>query len=260
MDWAIRYDHGAVGTITLSNPERLNAFTGEGMLALRGVLEEMAADRAVRAVLVTGAGQAFCAGGDLNTFDGEGGEPLSGEQVAATMREMTAVVELLSDMPKLTVAAVNGPCAGAGLSLALACDLRVSARSAVFLSSFVRVGQSGDYGQAWLLNRQVGAGWARRLQLLSERIDAETALRIGLIEELVEDDELQHRSLELASAAIEMAPSAVAAIKANLADASVLPLADYLDAEGRRFVANMAGEDSKEAVAAFLEHREPRYG
>jgi 2-(1,2-epoxy-1,2-dihydrophenyl)acetyl-CoA isomerase len=260
MDWAIRYDHGAVGTITLSNPERLNAFTGDGMLELRRVLEDLAADRAVRAVLLTGAGQAFCAGGDLNTLDGEGGAPLPDEQVAAAMREMTAVVELLSDMPKLTLAAVNGPCAGAGLSLALACDLRISARSAVFLSSFVRVGQSGDYGQAWLLNRLVGAGWARRLQLLSERIDADTALRIGLVEEVVEDDELQHRSLELASAATEMAPTAVAAIKANLADASVLPLGDYLDAEGLRFVANMAEEDSREAVAAFLEHREPRYG
>ena len=98
-------------------------------------------------------------------------EPSSPDEALASMRSMAEVVELLHSMPKLTIAAVNGPCAGAGLSLAAACGMRIAARSAVFLTSYIEVGQSGDYGQAWFLERLIGAGWTARLQLLSERID-----------------------------------------------------------------------------------------
>ncbi len=113
-------------------------------------------------------------------------EPSSPDEALASMRNMAEVVELLHCMPKLTMAAANGPCAGAGLSLAAACDMRIAARSAVFLTSYIEVGQSGDYGQAWFLERLIGAGWTARLQLLSERIDSEMAVRIGLVEEVVD--------------------------------------------------------------------------
>ena len=257
MEWAIRYDHGAVGTITLTNPDRLNAFTGDDMLGLRDHLRSMASDRGIRAVILTGAGRAFCAGGDLNSV--AGAAPRAPEELFGAMREMVEVVELLSTMPKLTIAAVNGACAGAGLSLAVACDLRVAVTSSVFLSSFAKVGQSGDYGQAWFLERLVGSGWARRMQLLSERVDPELALRIGLVEEVVEDDDLHRRTLELAMEASSMAPTAIAAIKGNLDDASQTSLSSYLDVECRRFVENLASDDAKEAVAAFIEDRPPRF-
>jgi len=257
MNWAIRYDHGAVGTITLTQPERLNAFSGDDMLELREVLSSLAQDRAIRAVILTGAGRAFCAGGDLNSV--AGADTTAAPDLEQRMRQLVEVTELLHTMAKPTIAAINGPCAGAGLSLAVACDLRVAARSSVYLTSFVKVGQSGDYGQAWFLERLVGAGWARRLQLLSEHISAERALQIGIVEEVVEDDDLHRRTLELAMEASAMSPSAIAAIKANLADAGSLPLSAYLDAECARFVENVASPHAREAVAAFLENRTPNF-
>ena len=139
-----------------------------------------------RVVVLAGAGRAFCAGGDLHAMNMVSAEPSSPDEALASMRNMAEVVELLHCMPKLTMAAANGPCAGAGLSLAAACDMRIAARSAVFLTSYIEVGQSGDYGQAWFLERLIGAGWTARLQLLSERIDSEMAVRIGLVEEVVD--------------------------------------------------------------------------
>ena len=259
MEWAVRHDHGAVASITLTEPERLNAFTGEDMEALRDLLDALASNASIRAVLLTGAGRAFCSGGDVSSMGASSDRSPPPDEAVARMRRMVEVVELLHGMPKLTIAAVNGPCAGAGLSLALACDTRIAARSATFLTSFVKVGQSGDYGQAWFLERLVGPGWAARLQLLSERVDAEKALRIGLVEELADDDRLRSRSVEVAQAAASMAPSAVAAIKCNLAAASSLPLGAYLDEECRRFVENMGTEDSKTSVRAFVERRPPRF-
>jgi 2-(1,2-epoxy-1,2-dihydrophenyl)acetyl-CoA isomerase len=259
VTWAIRHDLDSIARITLTRPERLNAFTGEDMLAFRELLVGISRDSSVRVVLLTGAGRAFCTGGDLHAMGIPTADASSPDEAFRSMRSMAEVVELLHNMPKLTIAAVNGPCAGAGLSLAAACDTRIAARSAVFLSSYVRVGQSGDYGQAWFLERLVGAGWTARLQLLSERIDAQMALRIGLVEEVVDDEHLSSRVSGLAQDAVSMAPSAVAAIKGNLRDATQLTLGNYLEEESRRFLKNMNSAQSQEAVQSFLEKRPPRF-
>jgi 2-(1,2-epoxy-1,2-dihydrophenyl)acetyl-CoA isomerase len=257
MAWAVRHDRGAAAYITLTRPERLNAFTGEDILGLKDLLEEISRDATIRVVVLRGAGRGFCAGGDMHAIGSA--EPSSPDQALASMRSMTEVVELLHSMPKLTIAAVHGPCAGAGLSLAAACDMRIAARSAVFLTSYIEVGQSGDYGQAWFLERLVGAGWTARLQLLSERIDSETAVRIGLVEEVVDDAQLDLRVSLLADKGAGMSPSAVAAIKGNLDDASELPLGEYLEEECRRFLKNMDSADSRAAVRAFVEKRPQRF-
>jgi len=257
MPWAVRHDRGAAANITLTRPERLNAFTGEDILGLKDLLEEISRDATIRVVVLRGAGRGFCAGGDMHAI--VSAEPSSPDEALASMRSMVEVVELLHSMPKLTIAAVHGPCAGAGLSLAAACDMRIAARSAVFLTSYIEVGQSGDYGQAWFLERLIGAGWTARLQLLSERIDSEIAVRIGLVEEVVDDAQLDLRVSTLVDKAAAMAPSAVAAIKGNLGDASELPLRKYLEEESRRFLKNMDSADSREAVHAFVEKRPPRF-
>lgn len=259
MPWAVRHDRGAAASITLTRPDRLNAFTGEDILDLKDLLEEISRDSTIRVVVLTGAGRAFCAGGDLHAMNMVSAEPKLPDEALASMRNMAEVVELLHYMPKMTMAAVNGPCVGAGLSLAAACDMRIAARSAVFLTSYIEVGQSGDYGQAWFLERLIGAGWTARLQLLSERIDSELAVRIGLVEEVVDDAQLDLRVSTLVDKATAMAPSVVAAIKGNLDDASELPLGEYLEEESRRFLKNMDSDDSREAVHAFVEKRPPRF-
>ena len=148
---------GAVATVTLHRPEKLNALDLEHVLALRDELRVLARDDSVRAVVLTGAGRGFCAGGDVTSMTGDGNT--SAEPV--DLRAIMEVSELLHGMPAFTVAAINGPCAGAGLSFAAACDLRYAARSAVFVSAFLRVGSSGDHGSAWVLSRAVGSASTR---------------------------------------------------------------------------------------------------
>ncbi len=259
MTWAVRHDRGAVAQVTLTRPERLNAFKAQDILELRDALEDLSCDSSIRVVLLTGAGRGFCAGGDLHAISEQTADNPSRNDAFVSMRHMAEVVELLHFMPKITIALANGACAGAGLSLALACDLRVAARSAVFLTSYVKVGQSGDYGQAWFLERLVGAGWSARLQLLSERIGAEAALQIGLVEEVVEDDQLGRRGEALAESVISMVPSAVAAIKRNLDDARELGLSRYLDEEAKRFLETMRSDESRQAVKAFTKSRPQGY-
>ncbi len=157
------------------------------------------------------------------------------------------VSELLHGMPAFTVAAVNGPCAGAGLSFACACDLRYAARSAVFVSAFLRVGSSGDHGSAWVLTRAVGPAKARELLFLGDRVDAEEAKRIGLASEVVDDDALRDHVAAIAARLAGMPPNAARRMKENLDDALTLPLGAYLDAETTRFA---EGSGSPEAVAA----------
>lgn len=255
-DYAVRTDDGFVATITLDRPDRLNAYTGRDIVQLRSVLRDVAGDGGVRAVVVTGAGRAFCAGGDLRAM-AEATAPGATNDPLPPMRELVEVVELLHGMPKVTIAAVNGACAGAGLALASACDVRIVADGAVFTTAFARVGQSGDYGGIWFLQRIVGPGRAAELLLLAERFDAATAERFGFANAVV-DDALASAA-EVARRAAGLAPLTVAAIKANLHDAACSALAPYLDRECERFLETLATTDAREAVRAFVEKREPRF-
>jgi 2-(1,2-epoxy-1,2-dihydrophenyl)acetyl-CoA isomerase len=258
IDVARDLDHaGATVTVTLDRPERLNALDLEHVLALRDELRALANDDSVRAVVLTGAGRGFCAGGDVSSMTGEGGgssvpaEPAEPAE-PVDLRAIMEVSELLHGMPALTVAAVNGPCAGAGLSFACACDLRYAARSAVFVSAFLRVGSSGDHGSAWVLSRAVGPAKARELLLLGERIDAEEAHRVGLVSAVVDDDALRDHVDAIAATLADMPPNAARLMKQNLDDALTLPLGAYLDAETARFAECSGSPEAVAAAKAFL--------
>jgi 2-(1,2-epoxy-1,2-dihydrophenyl)acetyl-CoA isomerase len=226
---------GAVATVVLNRPDRLNALTGESFDLLRTELEVLAEDDAVRAVVLTGAGRGFCAGGDLATLAAPSA-PRDRDALLQDMTRLTTIAPLLHGMPKVTIAAINGPCAGAGLSLACACDLRWAAESAVFKTAFLAAGVPGDYGGTWTLPRAVGSAMARQLYLTDERIDAATALRIGLVGAVFPDAELRPRVRALAERLAAAPAGVVAAMKANLDDGDVLDLPRHLERENARFV------------------------
>jgi 2-(1,2-epoxy-1,2-dihydrophenyl)acetyl-CoA isomerase len=217
---------------------------------LRDQLRALADDPAVRAVVLTGAGRGFCAGGDVTSMTGEGG---GGEPI--DLRSIMEVAELLCTMPAVTIAAVNGPCAGAGLSFAAACDLRYAARTAVFVSAFLRVGSSGDHGSAWVLTRAVGPARARELLLLGDRIDADRAAEIGLVSAVVDDRGLRAHVARVAAHVAGMPPTATRLMKQNLNDAVTLPLGAYLDAETERFGRCSGSDEAIAAAKAFLAGR-----
>jgi len=171
------------------------------------------------------------------------------------LRAIMQIAELLHTMPAITVAAVNGPCAGAGLSFACACDLRYAARSAVFVSAFLRVGSSGDHGSAWVLTRAVGPAKARELLLLGDRVDADEALRIGLVSAVLEDADLAAHVDTVAARLAAMPPTAARLMKQNLNDAITLPLGAYLDAETTRFAECSGSDEAIAAAKAFLAER-----
>jgi 2-(1,2-epoxy-1,2-dihydrophenyl)acetyl-CoA isomerase len=240
---------GAVVTVTFNRPERLNALDLEHVLGFRDELRALAGDPSVRAVVLTGAGRGFCAGGDVTSMTSgrDGGSP---EHV--DLRAIMEVSELLHEMSAFTVAAVNGPCAGAGLSFACACDLRYAARSAVFVSAFLRVGSSGDHGSAWVLTRAVGPAKARELLFLGERVDADEAERIGLVSAVLDDGALREHVDAVAVRLAAMPPNAARAMKQNLDDALTLPLGAYLDAETTRFAECSGSPEAVAAAKAFL--------
>jgi 2-(1,2-epoxy-1,2-dihydrophenyl)acetyl-CoA isomerase len=253
-----RADHegGAVVTVTFNRPEKLNALDLEHVLALRDALRTLAADDDVRVVVLTGAGRGFCAGGDVSTMTQPSGYALDLDQ----LRSLMTVPELLHTMPAVTVAAVNGPCAGAGLSFAAACDVRLAARSAVFASAFVRVGSSGDYGSAWVLTCAVGPAKARELLLLGERFDAEEARRIGLVSTVVDDAGFRDHVDDVVTRLAAMPPAASRLMKQNLNDAITKPLTAYLDAEVERFAECSGSPEAVAAAKAFLGQSSSREG
>ena len=251
-----------VAVLTLDRPERLNAITSEMAEELRAHLEAVVADERVGALVLTGAGRGFCAGGDVQGLSeprADEGASDGGAAGDAKMRQHLHIVELLHEMPKVTVAAVNGPAAGAGMAWACACDIRVAAESAVFLTAFLGVAQTGDYGLTWTLPRLVGMGRARELFLLNRRVGADEALRIGLVSEVVPEGELLVRAQAIAASVGSSAPLTLAALKANLADGERLPFAALLDQETERFGVNRRTDDAREAARAFVEKRTPQF-
>jgi 2-(1,2-epoxy-1,2-dihydrophenyl)acetyl-CoA isomerase len=246
---------GPLATVSLNRPEALNAMTAELLEQLLTALEELA-DGRVRVVVLTGAGRAFCAGGDLRA--GVGGAVAGPPPVASQERRLRTfmrISQLLREMPAATVAAVNGACAGAGMSLALACDLRVAARAARFTTAFLGVGLSGDFGGTWLLPRVVGGGRARDLYLRPRPLDAAEALAVGLVSEVADD--VLARAHEVAAELLAQPPLALAAVKQNLNDADRVGFEAALDREAARHTACAATQDAAEATTAFLEHRRP---
>ncbi|MEO3825822.1 enoyl-CoA hydratase [Actinomadura sp. B10D3] len=248
-----------VATVTMNRPQRLNTMTDAFLEELLGALERAADAPDVRVVVLRGSGKAFCAGGDLKEGIGGGVGGRGGITTATgNLRRYMRTAQLLREMPKPTIAAVHGACAGAGLSLACAADLRLASRSAVFATAFVTVGLSGDFGGTWTLSRIVGSARARQAYLLSDRIDADTALAWGLVSEVTGDDEaLWARAAELAGRLAAGPSGALRAVKANVNDAEEVTFAEALEREAARHIAASRTEEAAEATRAFLEKRPP---
>ncbi|HME22834.1 MAG TPA: enoyl-CoA hydratase [Acetobacteraceae bacterium] len=250
-----------VAVLTLNRPERLNALTKEMMQALRERLSACAVDDAIGCVVVTGAGGAFCAGGDVRAqarvaAEGTAETP---ERRTDLLRASMEASRLLHEMPKPTIAMVNGVAAGAGLSLALACDLRIAGRSARMTTAFAKVGLSGDYGGTWFLTQLVGTAKARELYFLSDVLDAARIEALGLANRVVADEELAVETMALAERLANGPSVALRYMKRNLNVAEHADLAAGLDSEAYGMLRCRASEDHKEAAQAFVEKRPPAF-
>jgi 2-(1,2-epoxy-1,2-dihydrophenyl)acetyl-CoA isomerase len=244
--------------ITLDQPERRNALTPDLLDALLEAVERIPGDDEIRVVVLTGSHGVFSVGGDLSLrASGQGlitGDPA---ESLARIRRATRIVELLATLPQITVAAINGACAGAGLSLAAACDLRIATARARFNTAFLTAGVSGDFAGIWSLTRVLGPARTRELYLLPGPFDAQRALDVGLVSTVVPDPKFEGGVDELVDSLLGAAPLALRAMKRNLLDAERKPLGEYLDAEGRRYLETGTTQDSIEAANAYLQKRPP---
>jgi len=245
----------AVATITLDRPESLNALTIPMKVALREALGSIAEDRSVRAVVLTGSGRAFCAGQDLGEREAPDAPPLDVE-----LRERyNPIIRAIRSMGQPVIAAVNGVAAGAGASIAFACDLRIASTEARFVLAFGRIGLVPDSGATWLLPRLVGAARAAEIALLGDAIGADDALRFGLVNRVVPADALATESRAMAERLAAGAPLATALTKQALDRSWGIGLDEALDGEAK--VQGIAGatRDHAEGLAAFREKRPPRF-
>ncbi|MGN9840899.1 enoyl-CoA hydratase/isomerase family protein [Nonomuraea sp. H19] len=254
----IRYDVAdAVATITLDRPDAMNSLTAETKEALLGALRRAAGDRSVRAVLLTGSGRAFCAGQDLREH---AGNLEAGRGLADTVREhYNPMVELITTMAKPVVAAVNGVAAGAGASLAFACDLRIASEKAKFALAFSGIGLAPDSGASWTLQRLVGRGRAAELLLLGEPLDAARALELGLVTRVVPADDVLKTAQELAVRLANGPTLAYAATKRALGYAATHSLPDALAMEAELQDQCAATRDHLNATRAFLAKELPTF-
>ncbi|HXA30145.1 MAG TPA: enoyl-CoA hydratase-related protein [Candidatus Angelobacter sp.] len=248
---------GGVLRLTLNRPQRLNALDDELLDALGAAMVVARDDDLVRAVLITGAGRGFCAGADLtgNRLSGDGGSADRGSAVRRTLQRLYAPLILgIRELEKPVVAAVNGVAAGAGMSLALAADLRVCAESASFIQAFVRIGLVPDAGSSFFLPRLVGMAKAAELAMLGEAVGAAEALRIGLVNRVVADELLLSEGLALASRLAE-GPRSVGLAKRALNQSLASDLRAQLGHEEDLQALALASDDAVEGVAAFLQKR-----
>lgn len=251
-DVLLRHDDGGVRTLTLNRPHRKNALDDALWRALADALAAAGADRDVRALVVTGAGGAFCSGADLS------GGPRT-EHPTYRMRTLTDVALLLHELPVPTVAKVTGVAVGAGWNLALGCDLVVATPGARFSQIFARRGLSLDLGGSWLLPKLIGLQQAKRLALLAETIDAEQARDLNLVTWVVPDAEVDAFTDDLCARLVSGPPVALAQTKALLNEGADRTLRDALANEARAQAVNFATSDAPEAYAAFAQRREPRF-
>jgi 2-(1,2-epoxy-1,2-dihydrophenyl)acetyl-CoA isomerase len=248
---------GGVAVLTLARPEKLNALTDAMMDALPGVVTALAKGDAVRCLVIRGAGRAFCAGGDLSTV--AWGATAPHEDVVARMDLRHGLTRAIVTAPVPVIASVRGVAAGAGMSLALACDLRIVAESARFVTAFANVAFCGDYGGAWTLQRLIGPARARELYFTGGTLDAPEAARLGVAGRVVPDERLDAETMDLARKIAEGPPLAIRRMKENMNLAMRADLDALLHAEAEGTALLMKTRDSAEALQAFAEKRRPRF-
>jgi len=251
-------EESGIVTITLNRPEKLNAFAGHMRRDLAEALEQAGSDRAVRVVVITGAGRAFSAGGDVTAM-AELMEREDSEEFARLLGAARRVVTAIRDMTKPVIAAINGPASGAGCNLALACDLRLAAESATFTQSFVRIGLHPDWGGTYFLSRLVSPNKACELFFLGDSIDAAEALRLGLVNRVVPDGELEAETRKLAERLRDAPPDPIALAKQAVYLGQGASLERMLQFEMEAQTRCFESQDAKEGVRAFLEKRPPKF-
>ncbi len=255
----------SVATVTFNRPAKRNALSNELTPALRKILLALETDDAVRCVVLTGAGTAFCAGGDVGSMRDTWGEnedtscPPIEAQIRALQHKQKTLTLRLYQHAKPTIASLPGPAAGAGFSIALACDLRIAAASAFVTAAFGRIGLSGDYGGSWFLTQLVGPARAKEIYFTSRRVGAAECLKLGIVNEVVADEDLVRRTRELARSIAQGPPIALRYMKENFNRATVADLTTCLDLEADRLMRCTQTDDHLRAIEAFLEKREPKF-
>ena len=270
-DLLTNLDANGILTLTMNRPEKRNALSKAMERLLVSATRDAAIDPAARVVILTGAGAAFCAGGDVNTFgQADPGDALGSKYASdpiwldvelryeRLLRNDEAPMSL-HRMGKPTIAMVRGAAAGAGLSLAASCDFRIASEKAVFTSAFSKIGASGDYLGSYFITKLVGPSKAKSLYFFSDKLNAQQALEIGLVDRVVPDDKLEEETLAFAKRLAGGPPVAYRLIKQNINAAMSQRVEDVMAMESRNMVRSLNTEDSKEAVRAFLEKREAKF-
>ena len=243
---------GPVATLTINRPDRLNGMTKKMLREARQALTAASDDRELRVLVLTGAGKTFCPGADLQMVASD-----SDEEPSNT--DDFRVPLLLHTIPAVTIAAINGACAGAGLGWACACDLRYAAPSARFNTAFLDVGVAGDMGGPWSLPRIVGAAKARELYFMPDKFDANEALRIGLVSRVFPDETFRNEVGAIVARIAEAAPIALRTMKAHFVEAERMDFASYIELESAHHLPMFTTYDTREAFAAKVEKRKPRF-
>jgi 2-(1,2-epoxy-1,2-dihydrophenyl)acetyl-CoA isomerase len=249
---------GGVAVLTMNRPDRLNALSRPMLDALLEALPRLGRDREIGCVVLTGAGRGFCAGGDVKGM-AESASDAGLEERTQDLRARMEVSRFLHEMPKPTIAMVRGPAAGAGLSMALACDLRVASDTARFTTAFARVGFSGDFGGSYFLSKLIGTGRARELYYTARKVEAAEALSLGMVNQVVADAELEAATMRLAAQLANGPRIALRYMKRNMNAAESATLAEAFDLEAMHHSRCGLTEDHREAARAFVEKRQPAF-
>jgi 2-(1,2-epoxy-1,2-dihydrophenyl)acetyl-CoA isomerase len=253
-------DH--VGVLTFNRPDRRNALHDAMYAPMIDAVHSFADDPEVGCVVVTGAGSAFCSGGDVRDGSGrrrsDGTKPTDDER-AVFLAGNARLSVVLREAPIITIAAVNGPAVGAGMAIALACDLRIAAASARFIGGWARLAFSGDFGGAWLLAQRVGESTAIEILASNRTVSAEEGLELGMVDRVVPDDDFPRAWREWAVTFANGPKRALGLMKQNVLDAGRLALAEAIQVESRRQVTSGTTDDHREAVRAWIEGRQPSF-
>jgi len=254
-----------VAVLTFNRPERRNALSPQMYDGFGKVLPQLAVDPEVRVVMLTGAGGAFCAGGDVKAMNES--HQAGSTDARATMSQTERIYDIrrrqrmvslaLHELPKPVVAALPGAAAGAGFSMAMAADLRIAAPHALIVTAFANIGASGDFGGSWQLSRLIGESKAKELYFTSPRLTAAEAADLGIVNKVLDGDDFDAEALNYCHDLAQRAPLAMARMKENINRATVVDFATALDAEAVNMISTMATADHREAAAAFVEKRTP---